>query len=168
MRSFVLLLVLGASVVACQERARAPFARSSDSVSTGARFAAPRRGADRNARPVSVSLAEVVVSGEALPPLPAESSATVIRTAEVSIEVDTLESAIARIRRVAAQFGGYVAGTNITSGRKELRNARLEVKIPATRFEESLSGLEPIGRLESVSVEAEDVGEQFVDVAGVR
>jgi len=89
----------------------------------------------------------------------------VIRTATVSIEVDSLEPAVARVRELAAQFGGYVANTDITTGKNQLRNATLEVKIPATRFEQSLAGLTPIGKLESVSVEAEDVGEQFVDVS---
>jgi len=89
----------------------------------------------------------------------------VIRTATVSIEVDSLEPAVARVRELAAQFGGYVANTDITTGKNQLRNATLEVKIPATRFEQSLAGLTPIGKLESVSVDAEDVGEQFVDVS---
>jgi len=89
----------------------------------------------------------------------------VIRTATVSIEVDSLERAVARVRELAAQFGGYVANTDITTGKNQLRNATLEMKIPAARFEQSLAGLTPIGKLESVSVEAEDVGEQFVDVS---
>jgi len=89
----------------------------------------------------------------------------VIRTATVSIEVDSVEHAVARVRELAAQFGGYVANTDITTGKNQLRNATLEVKIPATRFEQSLAGLTPIGKLESVSVEAEDVGEKFVDVS---
>jgi len=38
------------------------------------------------------------------------------------------------------------------------------VKIPAERFDEGLAALTPIGRLESVNVTAEDVGEEFVDV----
>ncbi|HMA02360.1 MAG TPA: DUF4349 domain-containing protein, partial [Gemmatimonadaceae bacterium] len=33
------------------------------------------------------------------------------------------------------------------------------------RFEDAIGGLQPIGHLESVSVTAEDVGEEFVDVA---
>jgi len=89
----------------------------------------------------------------------------VIRTADVSIEVDSLEPAVARVRELAARFGGYVASTQISTGKAQLRNARLEVKIPAQRFDESLSGLAPIGKLENVTVEAEDVGEQFVDVS---
>ena len=104
--------------------------------------------------------------GDALPPVSAaDISNMVIRTANVSIEVDSLERAVTRVRELAAQFGGYVANTDITTGRNQLRNATLEVKIPATRFEQSLAGLSPIGKLESVSVEAEDVGEQFVDVS---
>jgi len=89
----------------------------------------------------------------------------VIRTADVSIEVDSLEPAVALVRQLATRFGGYVASTDITTGKSQLRNARLELKIPAQRFDESLSGLAPIGKLENVTVEAEDVGEQFVDVS---
>jgi len=88
----------------------------------------------------------------------------VIRTATVSIEVDSLDQAVARVRQLAGRVGGYVAGTNISTGNDQLRNAQLQLKVPAERFDESLSGLAPIGKLESVSVEAEDVGEQFVDV----
>src|SRR5260370_27644409 len=50
------------------------------------------------------------------------------------------------------------------TGRTQLRVASLEVKIPAERFDEGLAVLWPIGRLEAVSVTAEDVGEEFVDV----
>lgn len=110
-----------------------------------------------------------MVASEASDPLPplsaADISNMVIRTANVSIEVDSLEAAVARVRELAAQFAGYVASTNIMTGKTQLRSARLTVKIPAPRFDESLSGLSPIGQLESVSVEAEDVGEQFVDVS---
>jgi hypothetical protein len=114
-----------------------------------------------------MALAEVVVTGVGdLPPVtPADVAANmIIRTAEASIQVDSLEPAIARVRVLAAHVGGYVANSDVTSGKNELRSATLELKIPAERFDESLNGLSPIGKLESVSVEAQDVGEEFVDV----
>jgi hypothetical protein len=40
----------------------------------------------------------------------------------------------------------------------------LEVKVPAARFDDLVAGLRPLGRVESVNVTAEDVGEEFVDV----
>jgi Domain of unknown function (DUF4349) len=88
----------------------------------------------------------------------------VIRTATATIEVDSLEPAVAQIRQLAARVGAYVANTGIQTGDGQLRSASVEVKIPATRFDEALAGLRPIGKLESVNVEAEDVGEEYVDV----
>jgi hypothetical protein len=88
----------------------------------------------------------------------------VIRTATASVEVDSLEPAIAQIKQLAARLGGYVANSDIEVGNHRQRQGDIEVKVPAERFEEALSGLTPIGRLESVNVEAQDVGEEFVDI----
>src|SRR6266511_4076017 len=78
----------------------------------------------------------VTVRTDPLPLISADISSMVIRTADVSIEVDSLEPAVARVRELAARFGGYVASTQISTGKAQLRNARLEVKIPAQRFDE--------------------------------
>ena len=88
----------------------------------------------------------------------------VIRTGQASIEVDSLERAVAQVRLLAARIGGYVANTVMQTGRGDLRSASLEVKIPAERFDDGLNGLTPLGKLESVNVLAEDVGEEFTDV----
>src|SRR5712691_5885670 len=88
----------------------------------------------------------------------------VIRTGQASIEVDSLEQAVSQVRLLAGRIGGYVANTTMQTGRGQLRSASLELKVPAQRFEEGLGGLAPIGKLESVNVNAEDVGEEFTDV----
>jgi hypothetical protein len=88
----------------------------------------------------------------------------VIRTGQTSIEVDSLEHAVAQVRLLASRVGGYVANTTMQTGRGQLRAATLEVKIPADRFEDGLAGLSALGKLESVNVNAEDVGEEFTDV----
>ena len=88
----------------------------------------------------------------------------IIRTATASVEVDSLETAVARVKELATRLGGYVGSSGVVTGRNQLRQAAIEVKIPAARFDEVLSGLAPIGKLESVNVDAQDVGEEFVDV----
>ena len=88
----------------------------------------------------------------------------VIRTGQTSVEVDSLERAVSQVRLLAARVGGYVANTTMQTGRGQLRSSNLEVKIPAERFDEGLSGLAGLGKLESVNVNAEDVGEEFTDV----
>ncbi|HEV8509555.1 MAG TPA: DUF4349 domain-containing protein [Gemmatimonadales bacterium] len=88
----------------------------------------------------------------------------VIRTATASIEVDSLEPAVARVKDLSTRLGGYVANSSIEAGKKRLRQAALEVKIPAGRFDDVVAGLTPIGRLETINVSAQDVGEEYVDV----
>lgn len=163
MTSRVIMLLGLAGALACREQGR-PLASFSDSAAVGQ---ARRIGFDRFGQPAKVSLNAVTVTAaeEAFPPVtPPDVAAMVIRTAGVSIEVDSLEPALAHVRALAAEHGGYVANADIATGKNQLRNATLELKIPAARFDAALTGLSPIGKLESVSIEAEDVGEQFVDV----
>jgi Domain of unknown function (DUF4349) len=77
----------------------------------------------------------------------------VVRTATASIEVDSLEPAITQLKALAARVGGYVGASGIEGGKNRLRTAFIEVKIPASHFDDALSGLTPIGKLESVNVQ---------------
>jgi hypothetical protein len=88
----------------------------------------------------------------------------IIRTGQASIEVDSLESAMAELRRIVQRAGGFVADASVQSGRNQLRSATLELKVPASRFDELTDGLEPLGKLQFVNVGAEDVSEEFVDL----
>lgn len=87
-----------------------------------------------------------------------------IRTASASVEVGNVDSAVVRLRQLAARVGGYVTSSTMQSGDYEVRAATLEVKVPAPRFDEALSGLQPLGKVEYVNVNAQDVGEEYTDV----
>ena len=89
----------------------------------------------------------------------------ILRTGQASIEVDSLEASMAQLRRVAQRVGGFVADAAVRSGRDQVRQATLELKVPSARFDELTEGLQPIGRLEYVNVSAEDVSEEYVDLA---
>ncbi len=88
----------------------------------------------------------------------------IIRTGRAAMQVDSLEPAVALVRDLAARLGGLVANASMQTGSGQLRSATLELKIPTTRFGDALDGLRPIGKLESVDVQAEDVGEEYVDI----
>jgi hypothetical protein len=101
------------------------------------------------------------------PPQPGQGGGAVtmiIRTGNASIEVDSLEPAIAAVNRMATSLGGIVGNTSLSSGEYEVRSATIELRIPSTRFNEALEGLKPIGKVESVQSNAQDVSEEFVDV----
>lgn len=123
--------------------------------------------ATRSAPMMATALSDVVVTAaeEFRPMIPPDAISTmVIRTATASVEVDSLEPAIARVKELASRLGGYVANSGVEAGKNRLRRASLEVKIPAGRFEDVVAGLEPIGKLETINVSAQDVGEEYVDV----
>ena len=88
----------------------------------------------------------------------------IVRTGQASIEVDSLELAMAELRSIARKAGGFVADASVQSGRTQLRQATLQLKVPSIRFDELTEGLQPSGRLEYVNVGAEDVSEEFVDL----
>ncbi len=108
-------------------------------------------------------------NGPALPPgsdtqTGAVNPSMIIRTGNASVEVDSLELAIAAVQRIATSLGGWVGNTSLASGDYEVRRATIELKIPSARYDEALAGLKPIGKVESVTSNAEDVGEEFVDL----
>lgn len=91
-------------------------------------------------------------------------AAMIIRTGEAFVEVDKVDPAVLKVRQLAAQVGGYIANSSISGGHDQIRQATLELKIPATKYEEAVGSLATIGKVETVNSTAQDVGEEFVDV----
>jgi hypothetical protein len=88
----------------------------------------------------------------------------IIRTGTATVRVDSLEPAMARVEQLALRLGGYVANSTVETGSESLRQASLELKVPSARWNDVVSGLRPIGKLESQQTASEDVGEEYVDV----
>jgi hypothetical protein len=97
-------------------------------------------------------------------PIRNSGTAMIIRSGTASLEIDTLEAAIGRVRLLASRVGGYVANSDIQAVHGGIRSATIEVKVPSDRFDELVNGLSPLGRLEQVNVSAQDVGEEFTDI----
>ena len=180
MRSSPVLLCIAALLTACNHDAMSRREKEArDEVSALAvpqRSDAPAVAAKMAGSSGNVRLAEApapVVSDASASPLPSSRamesdsavSSMIIRTGQASIEVDSLDRGIRAVRALAGRVGGYVANSSIAAGEEEMHTATLESKIPAAHFDDAINGLRPIGQLESVSVSAQDVGEEFVDVA---
>jgi hypothetical protein len=89
----------------------------------------------------------------------------IIRNGVAQLQVDSLDAAIARVRALAASLGGFVANTQIFAGENQIRSATIEIKLPVSRFDQGTGALGPIGKLESLNVSTEDVGEEYVDIS---
>jgi hypothetical protein len=179
MRSAPYLLCVAALITACGHDAARPAESSArDEVSQSVarqRNDAPALMSKVAAASGNMALAEAPAPSDASaePGMPSSRSAVsdsvissmIIRTGQASVQVDSLERGIRAVRALATHVGGFVANSSISSGNEQMHTATLEIKIPATHFDDAINGLQPIGTLESVSVSAEDVGEEFVDVA---
>lgn len=157
----VVLLSLACSSFASREnKDEVDKANASPAPSEGAaRFASAvddRERADRPASP-DVGYFTTIPAGDFV-------NVMVIRTGNASIELDSLDAGLVRTTTLARQLGGYVGGTTFQGGREQVRQATLEVRVPADRFDQLVAGLRGFGRVESVNVTAQDVGEEFADL----
>lgn len=80
----------------------------------------------------------------------------VIQTGKLAIEVPRPEESIATFRAQVATWGGYLQSQSGTA---------IVARIPAQRFEEAWQWVRSTGRVLSEWREAEDVTDQFVDLA---
>ncbi|HWZ57667.1 MAG TPA: DUF4349 domain-containing protein [Gemmatimonadaceae bacterium] len=94
----------------------------------------------------------------------AAASPMIIRTGEASIEVGAVDPAVGQVRELARSVGGYVANSSAQTGADNVKSATVQLKVPVERFDQVLTGLAPLGKVESVNVTAQDVGEEYVDV----
>jgi hypothetical protein len=157
-------LVLAAPLTSCDHSPSA--GRSTAGTSLQARADAPARAAE--AKAAAAKDAEVQQSASVPPfwsdPATDPASRLIIRTGQAGIEVDSLEPALDLLRMTATRIGGFVGNANVQTGRNQVRQATVEIKVPAGRFDDLTDGLRPLGRLEFLNVGAEDVSEEFVDL----
>lgn len=92
--------------------------------------------------------------------LPAEQR--IIKTGEISIEVERVATALGRVRALAFELGGYVGDSQ--AGTLD-QSATLTLRIPASRFGDALIALRELdGEVISEATREQDVTTQIVDI----
>ncbi|MEO5815903.1 MAG: DUF4349 domain-containing protein [Gemmatimonadaceae bacterium] len=159
-----LALVFVACTDARQERSVATAAQGNQ-VGTS-KDAAPRMAVADNAPASARALAVEgqAKSGEGVKFASDVAGAMLIRHGEASLEVAHVDDALAQVRRSAAQFGGFVANTTIRNGKEERPSATLEIRVPSAQFDGLLAALGSLGKVETVTANVQDVGEEYVDM----
>jgi hypothetical protein len=60
--------------------------------------------------------------------------------------------------------GGYVSSSSISEGYNNRLSGSVVLRVPASEFDATLTGVKAIGTVKSVSTQGEDVTEEYVDV----
>src|SRR5207244_1905102 len=131
--------------------------RVGETTSAAPRRARPRPPAPAPMRPLAslpvVTLLLVAACGRDGRPSgpaaaePATAPSVVIRTGTASMEVDSLDHAVAAVRATVERLGGWVANSSVQGGHDQVRSATLELKIPAARFDVLTGSLGTVGKL---------------------
>lgn len=129
-------------------------------------FTPPAASVDRAAPPtpgVIAPQARVAVPPAPMTPEPVlPALRRVIRTAQVSLEVDDLDDAASRLTRLAESAGGFVAGSSyVQSGTPE---GSFVLRVPSPRFADVLSQVETLGHVLQRRLSGQDVTEEYVDL----
>ena len=82
-----------------------------------------------------------------------------IRTGNVSLEVQTVTDAEDKIAQWAASLGGYVTNANTWQ-----YGAGFTVRVPSARFDEAMSQVGSFGRITNRSVSSQDVSDNYYDM----
>jgi len=104
-------------------------------------------------------------TGGAQPAVPQQQfDRLVIKTADLSLQVESVRDAEAAVRAKVQALGGYVVKAE-NSGAEENLTSRITFRVPAQRFDEALAGVQGLAKkLLGRTVSGDDVTEEFVDL----
>jgi Domain of unknown function (DUF4349) len=88
-----------------------------------------------------------------------------IKTAYVSLKLESIDQAISKLRDLSQSKGGdiYSLQDNQSTDRGDHRKASLVLKVPVTSLDPVLVGINKLGKVQSQKLESNDVTQQIVD-----
>lgn len=87
----------------------------------------------------------------------------VIRTGDISLDVEKLDDTLAEITHLTRVAGGFLAQTNIY-GADDSRRANLTLRVPVAKFDDLLDQIETLGKRIQRNTGGEDVTLHYVDL----
>lgn len=92
-----------------------------------------------------------------------------IKNIDLSVETEDLDALLAGVEKKVTELGGYMESYNLSNGSSYYaylsRSANLTIRIPATKVDQFVSGLEEASNVVSRNEQIEDVTLQYVDLA---
>lgn len=154
------LAVLVLLLAACSGQAGAPFQDVAADLDAGEREASIGSGAEELA--VDEDSGGMAGGDGAAPPLAAPIEQRIVKTGEITLEVEHVGEALGRVRALAVELGGYVGGSQ--AGTLDDR-ATLTIRIPAASFDEAIARLNEMdAEVVAEATREQDVTGQVVDL----
>jgi uncharacterized protein DUF4349 len=91
----------------------------------------------------------------------------VIRTAQLTVEVQNIESALSKAREIAGSAGGFVSASNThseTADKQDRMVADLTLQVRSDSADSAISQLRALGKVTGENTGSQDVTEEYVDL----
>ncbi len=88
----------------------------------------------------------------------------IIRNANLTVKTEDAETARQKIVKMTEEAGGFLADSTMRVGEAGQRYVDIKVRVPATHFDEVLSAIRELGKVEHESIDTQDVTEEFLDL----
>ncbi|NTV47893.1 MAG: DUF4349 domain-containing protein [Chlorobiales bacterium] len=91
-----------------------------------------------------------------------------IKTGSLKLEVDSVETSIAKAKVIIGRYLGYVSESHVSKeanyGETPYIKGTLTLQIPADKFDDAVSSLKTLGSLKEESISTEDVTKAYFDL----
>lgn len=88
----------------------------------------------------------------------------IIRSGDVGLTVEHLDSAERTLRRIVAANGGYTAGSSRQRLEGSALTSTIEVRVPSKTFDALLDAVRLLGETQFENITASDVTEEYIDL----
>jgi len=92
------------------------------------------------------------------------SSAKIIRTGKLVVEVPSYADSAAQVEQIVAKHRGFIGDSNVVEATGGAITGTLVIRVPAEQFEGLFAALKALGRIVSEHSDAADVTAQYVDL----
>lgn len=87
-----------------------------------------------------------------------------IRTASITLEVESTEAALKSLEAMATGFGGFLGNTSIARHADGSQSGTVTLRVPVGKFAEAVEKAKALGKVERVDTEVQDVTNEYVDL----
>jgi hypothetical protein len=88
------------------------------------------------------------------------------RKADMTVQVDNggFRTGFSNLRSLIAEEKGYIVGTQTQPGPHGVKVGTVSFKVPADKFDETITALGKLGTVENLTISGNDVSQQYVDL----
>ena len=166
MTRWLWIAVMVGVCVACANSADAPQEEMMGGIADSG-VAPARRG------PVGLEMQSTKVAAEApslgavpmqAPTAPRVDERKIIRHGSVSLEVSSVEETLTGIKGLVDAAGGYVTNESVSQDEYSTKSGSILCRVPSDRLDQTLDALRELGEVDYVSINADDITDQYFDL----